>query len=86
MPAAAKLTPGEPESWPKIGGRAEMVERNTWISAERKRYLIEDRIPSWDDWAKNYRVRQDEIRRGWREAQRPVRRGSRRSVLEDDST
>ena len=68
MPATAKLEPGEPEPWPKIRERVEMVERNTWISEHRKRYLIEDRIPSWDDWAEHYWARQDEIRKARRQA------------------
>lgn len=72
MPAAAKLEPSEPEPWHKIHGRVDMVERNTWITEERKRYLIQDRIPSWDDWATNYRVRQDEIRKAWRNTAPPA--------------
>lgn len=72
MPASAKLDPSDPESWSKVAGRAEMVERNPWISDERKHFLIEDRIPQWDDWAEHYYERQRaarQARRSAREAQ-----------------
>lgn len=70
MPATAKLTPDDPDAWLMISDRAAMVKRNPWISDARKRYLLEDRLPSWDDWAKNYRAREAELRDARREAGR----------------
>jgi hypothetical protein len=63
MPASARLTPDDPDEWKKIVGREDMVERNTWISGERRQYLVEERIPQWQDWAEHYRERQDLFRR-----------------------
>jgi hypothetical protein len=70
MPASTKLDPSDPDSWSKVAGREEMVKRNPWISAERKRFLIEERIPQWDDWAKNYHQRE----RAGREARHAARK------------
>jgi len=70
MPATASLKPDDPDEWLKIKGRIQMVERNEWISVERKRYLIEDRLPSWEDWARNYHAREAERREARRSARR----------------
>ncbi len=73
MPASAHLNPSDPDSWSKVEGRAEMVDRNPWISDERKRFLIEDRIPHWDDWAEHYYERQRAARQA-RQAERKAQR------------
>jgi hypothetical protein len=71
MPATASLSPGDPDEWLKITERAPMVERNNWISDERKRYLVDERLPSWTDWARNYHAREAELREARRAARNP---------------
>jgi hypothetical protein len=70
MPATASLIPDDPDEWLTIRDRAAMVARNEWISDERGRYLVEDRLPRWEDWARNYHRREAERREARRSARR----------------
>jgi hypothetical protein len=54
MPGCATLGPDNhiAAHWQLIDGHREMVERNPWITDERKAFLLK-RIEEWDQWARD---------------------------------
>lgn len=51
VPPTITLGPAWAVARSKIGGKAEAVERNRYLSEVRKRFLLE-RLPYWDEWAR----------------------------------
>lgn len=51
VPATFELGPMVAESFARIDGIPEAIQRNRWISADRQRFLTE-RLPYWIEWAR----------------------------------
>jgi hypothetical protein len=52
VPATMEIGPKVARWLVKIGGIPEAIERNDWMTEERRRFLAE-RLPYWNTWAEN---------------------------------
>ncbi len=50
VPATMKIGPNVAEEFARIAGIPEAIQKNEWISEDRRRFLIE-RLPYWNTWA-----------------------------------
>jgi hypothetical protein len=60
FPATIRLGPAIAGAWRGIRGTAEAVLANSWISSERKSFLV-DRLPYWNRWAVSSRRLTDHV-------------------------
>jgi hypothetical protein len=51
VPATITLGPWVAEDFARIGGLAEAINKNTWLTENRRKFLI-GRLPYWNAWAK----------------------------------
>jgi hypothetical protein len=51
IPATFKLGPNVARDWARLTQREEAIQKNPWLSDERKEFLIQ-RLPYWDGWSK----------------------------------
>jgi hypothetical protein len=54
VPPTLRLGPGHAEDWTLISGKDRAVSACSWLSDERRGFLI-DRMPYWDEWGRHGR-------------------------------
>jgi hypothetical protein len=52
VPATMELGPKVADDFARIAALPEAIQKNEWISEERRRFLVE-RLPYWNAWARN---------------------------------